>query len=87
MGEEKLDVCERRVRAAAWKLHETKCEKKERKKKLARVLKCERIRFKGERERERKLDLNATDWLFRHEHAVGFRINDLLTNVVYYYEL
>ena len=35
--------------------------RKKEKKKLARVLKCERIRFKGERERERKLDLNATD--------------------------
>lgn len=50
----------------------------------ARV-KCERIDLRGrERERESRIKGNR---LFRHEHAVGFRINDLLKNVVYYYEL
>ena len=60
--------------------------------KPARV-KCERIdlRQRGrEREREREKGRESRikcNRLFRHEHAVGFRINDLLKNVVYYYEL
>lgn len=47
-----------------------------------------RRRKKWRESKKKKQDLNARKkGLFRHEHAVGFRINDLLTNVVYYYEL
>lgn len=46
------------------------------------MIKCMYARVVCMREKE-----NRCKRLFRHEHAVGFRINDLLTNVVYYYEL